>query len=135
MQDERVPGAGDVWAAWSYRNGAEYDIAVSVLVDGRWSEPTLLEAGSGRDEVEPALSVDKRGNLYLAYSTRREEAVYLTVLPAGASQWSAEVPLSTAGESARPESPSAKPAPGKIFVRRWVCRFSVPVPVCVPDQL
>ena len=60
---------GRAWSAWAYRNGAEYDLAVSVsTVPGVWSAPRLLGLDDGLDQSQPALAVDPRGAIYLAYS-------------------------------------------------------------------
>ena len=59
---------GVTWSAWAYRNGAEYDIAVSWLdSSGRWSEPELLGFDDDVDQRDPALLVDRNGVVYLAY--------------------------------------------------------------------
>ena len=61
---------GHSWSAWAYRNGGEYDLAVSISsVPGVWSEPRLLGLDDGLDQGHPALAIDARGAVYLAYSS------------------------------------------------------------------
>lgn len=55
-------------AAWSIRNGAEYDIAVAVRdADGVWTDVATFGNDDGVDQRDPALAVDPYGNVYLAY--------------------------------------------------------------------
>lgn len=90
-----------VIAAWSYRNGAEYDVAFSERdALGRWSEPALIGFGNGHDDVQPALALDDWGTVYLAHADRQTGAVILTVLPAGAERWTAARTVSLDGERA-----------------------------------
>jgi hypothetical protein len=95
------PVDGRLWGAWSYRTGAEYDVAVSVRdALGRWTEPVLLGFGSGRSEVHPALAFDGAGNLYLAHAVRETGAVVVSVLRAGSTRMTLPRTVSAAGEKA-----------------------------------
>lgn len=92
---------GRTWSAWAYRDGAEYDIAVSTLDDsGFWSEPSFLGRGDGRDQVEPSMIVDEFGNVYLAYTDRALGAVMLSTQPAGHDSWSEPLRVSDVGTRA-----------------------------------
>jgi hypothetical protein len=80
---------GHGWSAWAYRNGSEYDLAVSVsLTPGVWSEPRLLGLDDGLDQGQPAFSIDSTtGNVYLAYSGG-DGSLYVRALRAGSLTWS-----------------------------------------------
>jgi len=92
------PVDGTLWAAWAYRNGAEYDIAVSCRdARGLWTEPTLIGVYDGLDQTEPALAADNWGNLYLVYSEQRPDRIMLTWLEPGTSAWSTPVRLTESG--------------------------------------
>jgi len=85
---------GTSFAAWSYRNGAEYDIAVSRTDDsGRWTEPEFFGADDGVDQVEPTLTIDADGNVYLAYTDRAIGAIRVTALRADGSNWGQPIAL------------------------------------------
>ena len=108
---------GREWAAWAYRNGAEFDIAVAVRdEDGIWSEPYLIGVDDGIDQAEPVLAIDSRGSLYLAYAERSPAQVLLTWLPVGGRTWHEPVELTTSG--VRTGSPELK-----IVVDRLVVAF------------
>ncbi len=96
------PVHGVVWSAWAYRNGAEYDLALSALgANGRWTEPTLFGLDDGSDQVAPALAVDAAGNVYVAVEVRPAGRIELAVLPAGRSEWIGPLAISADGEIAR----------------------------------
>jgi hypothetical protein len=98
----QVAVGGRVGAAWTYRNGAETDIAVAFLDQrGRWSEPLLIGQDDGVDQERPALEVDANGSLYLAFAERETGLVKLSALAFGAPHWTPAVAVSAAGESAR----------------------------------
>ena len=79
---------GRTWSAWSYRNGAEYDLALAVsITPGVWSEPLLIGLDDGLDQRQPALAVDSRGATYVAYADGTG-AIRLTALQPGGNQWS-----------------------------------------------
>jgi len=88
------PLDGTLWAAWAYRNGAEYDLAVSCRDErGFWSEPTFIGEFDGLDQTQPALAADNWGNVYLAYTEQRPDRIMLTWLEAGTSVWSTPSPV------------------------------------------
>ena len=82
------PADGTTWAAWSYRNGGEYDIAVASLRDdGRWSEPLLIGEHDRADQIGPSLIADGNGNVYLAYANARAGQLFVALLRAGEEAW------------------------------------------------
>jgi len=99
------PVDGRTWAAWTYRNGAELDIAVAVAdADGFWSEPRFVGLDDGSDQFEPALAVDGAGTLYLAFVDRGSGAIVLTALRRGAPAWSPPVAVTDAATRGRAPS-------------------------------
>ncbi|HKQ62742.1 MAG TPA: hypothetical protein VJS92_15735 [Candidatus Polarisedimenticolaceae bacterium] len=60
---------GSTWAAWSYRDGSDSDIAISVQsISGIWSDPFFVGRFDGIEQLEPALASDAYGTVYLAYA-------------------------------------------------------------------
>jgi len=101
------PLDGRVWSAWAYRNGAEYDIAVSTLdEDGDWSEPVYFGGGDGLDQVQPAIVSDELGNLYLAFVQGDPSRVWISVLTPGSSNWT--TPVVVTGLARRAHSPGMR---------------------------
>jgi len=99
-QVTRVEG-GRTLAAWAYRNGPEYDIAVSRVDDnGRWTEPVFIGIDDGRDQVQPALAIDPDGNAYLAFADRAEGRILLSALCADGNAWSRPIALTAPGAEA-----------------------------------
>jgi hypothetical protein len=94
---------GRVWAAWSYRNGGEYDLALSVSpAPGVWSEPLLVGLDDGIDQRQPAMALDSRGAMYVAYADGAG-GIRLTVLQPGGVQWSPPVTVASGnGDLSRP---------------------------------
>ncbi len=91
------PVDGRGWAVWAYRNGAEYDVAVSSTdSNGWWQEPVLIGNNDRRNQTQPALAVDARGTVYLAFVDGPERRLLLSTLPAGSIDWSPAVPVTAA---------------------------------------
>jgi hypothetical protein len=87
------PVDGRTWSVWSYRNGGEFDLALSMrTAPGVWSEPLLIGLDDGLDQQQPAISVDSRGATYVAYADGTG-AIRLTVLQPGATRWSAPITI------------------------------------------
>ncbi len=86
-----VPADGSTWAVWSYRQGAEYDVALSRRDSetGFWSAPSFFGLADGVDQLDPALVADASGNLYLAWA--ESGRILLTVRATGAPEWTAPV--------------------------------------------
>jgi len=92
------PVDGRTWSAWAYRNGVEYEVALSVReAGGYWSEPHLIGESDGRDQLEPTLAVDGFGNVYVAYAERSPARIMLTWLEAGSDTWATPVNLTADG--------------------------------------
>jgi len=97
---------GSLWSAWAYRSGGEYDVAVSVLhSDGVWSEPLMLGANDGRDQLDPALAVDANGSIYVAFSdqTAAGSTISVAVHLAGSNHWSLISNFASGHELSAPE--------------------------------
>jgi len=94
---------GRIWSVWSYRNGGEYDLALSFSVaPGIWSEPSLIGLDDGLDQRQPAIAVDFRGAIYVAYADGTG-AIRLTALQPGATRWSFPATVAqSAGDLSRP---------------------------------
>jgi hypothetical protein len=97
-----VRADGVAFGAWSYRSGAEYDIAVSRWDEpGSWSEPEFFGARDGRDQIQPALAVDASGNVYLAYADRADGSIKVSVLrAAGDDGWAQPLVVRAGGRMA-----------------------------------
>jgi len=82
---------GRTWATWAYRASGEFDIAVSSRDANAttWSTPLFFGRRNGADELDPAIAVDSRGAVYLAFAVANPPRVSVAVLPAGSVVWSA----------------------------------------------
>lgn len=101
------PVDGTAWAAWAYRNGAEYDLAVSFRDEsGFWSEPMLIGVGDGLDQAQPALAADVWGNIYLAFTERAPDRIMLCWLEAGSAEWTS--PAAVTGPGVRAMQPALR---------------------------
>jgi len=75
------PSDGSSWSIWSYRNGAESDLAISTLNDrGYWSEPTFIGSDDGVSQIQPAMVVTEQGIIIVAYAEAETGRVMLTGL-------------------------------------------------------
>ena len=108
------PVDGRAWSVWAYRSGAEYDIAVSVRQGGLWSEPSFLGQADSKSQIQPALTVDPSGNLYLAFALREIGQIMLSTLRVGSDVWSA--PVSIVGEPGRHFAPALRIVGGMLVV-------------------
>jgi hypothetical protein len=94
------PVDGSSWSIWSYRNGAEFDLAVSTLNDrGYWSEPTFIGSDDGLSQIQPAMVVTDQGVILVAYAEVETGRVMLTGLIDGS--WTTPRRMSTEGTRAR----------------------------------
>ncbi len=108
------PVDGRFWSAWSYRNGGEYDLALSVrTAPGIWSEPTLIGLDDGLNQRQPAMALDSRGAMYVAYADGTG-AIRLIVLQPGGNQWS--IPVTVASGEGGLSSPSLMVAGSALIV-------------------
>ena len=95
---------GRTWAAWAYRTSHEFDIAISSRDGGTttWSAPVFLGHGNGSDDIDPALAVDSRGVMYLAFATTNPPRVAVATLAVGSTTWAEPVIVSGAEAAASP---------------------------------
>ncbi len=106
---------GRTHAAWAYRVGSRFDIAVSVQEPGGlWAQPTFLGAGDGMSQIQPSLTGDEAGNVYLAYAVRETGQVYLSHLRAGADDWS--TPALVVLGAGRHEAPMLRVIGGRLVL-------------------
>lgn len=109
------PIDGKTWAAWAYRNGAEFDLAVSWAgADGFWSEPVFVGVDDGADQIQPALAVDRLGTVYLAFVDRGSDTIVITALRTGTRTWSR--PSALTEPSVHGRSPSLAVVGGRLVV-------------------
>ncbi len=93
-----VHPSGTQFVAWSYGQNGETDIAIARLDGkGRWSDPTLLGAGDGVDQVAPALVADLNGHIYLVWAENPSGRIQMSVLVNGSDRWSAPISLRKGG--------------------------------------
>jgi len=89
-------------SAWAYRNGAEFDVAVSYLEpNGVWSEPVFFGEDDGLNQIRPALAADEAGNLYLAYEQSPSGTILISALAAGSKTWTPPSAVSEVGVTSR----------------------------------
>jgi len=106
---------GRAWAAWAYRSGAQYDIAVtSTDEDGYWSEPIFIGSNDGGDQVQPVMAGDVDGNVYLAFTDRASGRILLATLSAGTDTWTAPIALTAPGSGA--SSPALRVVRDRLVV-------------------
>ena len=74
------PVDGSVLAAWGYREGGEYSIALAVKTGETWSEPVFIGRDDRLDQIDPALVFDSRGVAYLAFSVLQLGQVRITAI-------------------------------------------------------
>lgn len=92
------PADGRAYSAWTYRSGAEFDVAVSVRESsGSWNTPIFFGRFDGVDQRSPALAVDPSGHVYLAYVASDAGRVLLATLVAGTSSWSTPIAVTPDG--------------------------------------
>ncbi len=83
-------------AAWAYRSGGEFDLAVSVREadSTMFGAPVFFGRGNRADETDPALAFDASGAAYLAYSMPNPSRIGVSVLLPGTTEWSLPVVVS-----------------------------------------
>lgn len=75
---------GSLLLAYNPQESNRTRLALSLSVDGgqSWSEPHLIEHGSGQDEFSyPALLQDDQGRIHLAYTWKREKIAHVSFHP------------------------------------------------------
>ena len=74
------PVDGSILAAWGYRDGGEYSIAIALKTGESWSEPVFIGRDDRLDQVDPALAFDQYGVAYLAFSVPSLGQVLVTAI-------------------------------------------------------
>ena len=93
---------GSRWSAWSYRNGAEYDLALAFQgADGQWQPTTFLGLDDGLDQLQPALVVDGAGHLYVSWIDRSGQ-LSMSIHSAVGSGWSPAAVIASGRQLASP---------------------------------
>ena len=72
------PLNGSVLAAWGYREGREYSIALAVKTGETWSEPVFIGRDDRLDQLDPALVFDDQGVAYLAFTVLPLREIWIT---------------------------------------------------------
>jgi len=109
------PLDGSGWAAWAYRSGAEYDIALSFTdSNGSWQAPMFVGANDRRNQIQPSLAADSRGTIYLAFVDGPARRLLLSTLPAGGTEWSPAVPVT--GPETRASWPVLKVVGNRVIL-------------------
>ncbi len=98
-----VDPAGRLWAAWSYAQGGEFDVAVSVSEGRVWTFPTLLGVGNARNDVDPRIAFLADGRAVVAWWQEEAEGSPARVLHStGAAPGDFSEPTVLRSESSRP---------------------------------
>ena len=109
------PTDGHSWAAWAYRNGAEFDVAIaSTDAAGFWSEPIFVGLDDGSDQIQPDLAMDHRGTIYLAFVDRASDTIVISARSAFTQAWSVPTALTDPTEHGR--SPSLAVVADRLVV-------------------
>jgi len=109
------PVDGRTWAVWAFRNGAEYDLALSFVdSNGGWHWPSLVGEGDRRNQTQPTLATDGSGTMYLAFVDGPERRLLMSTLAFGETEWSALVTLSAPDK--RVAKPVLKVVGGRLVV-------------------
>jgi hypothetical protein len=88
------PIDGRIWSAWSFRNGAEFDIALAVKDEnGIWSEPMFLGRDDGLDQVDPAFVIHESGAVVVAFAETSTGRILISALALEGRSWSRPLPV------------------------------------------
>ncbi|MCP3981639.1 MAG: hypothetical protein GY716_20255 [bacterium] len=113
----KSPTDDRLWAAWAYRDGAEYDLAVSHTDStGVWSEPQFFGRHDGRSQSQPALTIAEDGSIYLVFVDAGR--LVLSALDGETGAWS--LPRLLTGHSVRAAAPSVKIVGGSLVIAALV---------------
>lgn len=106
-----VDAQGRTWAVWSYRRGAEVDIAVSRAVGRTWTAPELIGT-AGADDLDPRLTFTVDGKPVVVWWQRAADGTGTVFAAARSSAgWSAPTAVATG------TSPAAFTGPdGRLYV-------------------
>jgi hypothetical protein len=120
------PADGTILAAWGYREGGEYSIALAVRNGDVWTEPVFIGRDDGLDQIDPALVFDGSGVAYLAFTVRQLGEVRITAMVGEPEAALVPRTVSRAG------SPAATPALG-VIADRLVVAFQAGDGVVIRD--
>jgi len=82
-----VDSTGKPWATWSTYEGKEnYDIGVSSFDGTSWATANMISKGN-HWSVDPALSADANGKLWLAYSSNNKEYIEYLAKESSRNYW------------------------------------------------
>lgn len=94
---------GSAWNVWSYRNGAEYDLALAFRSpDGDWAPTEFIGEADGSDQLQPQAIADAAGHLYVTWVDRRGN-LSLAIRSAVGTGWS---PATVIAEGQRLATPT-----------------------------
>lgn len=97
------PIDGQVWAAWAFRDGAEYNVAVAKMGEhGRWNEPVFLGRDDGKDQIDPTITVHPSGGMALAFAEPATGRIFVSLLGAGSERWSRPVAVAVGTDLGAP---------------------------------
>jgi len=97
------PVDGRIWAAWAFRDGDGYDIAVALMDEhGRWNEPTFLGRYDGKDQIDPTFVVHASGAMALAFAEPATGRILISLLGSGGEQWSRPLPVASGADLGAP---------------------------------
>ncbi len=88
--------SGQTWSVWSYRRGAELDVAISRAVGRTWTAPELVGT-AGVDDLDPRLAFLSDGTAILAWwqhTPGSPDRVLVSALGPGATAWTAPTVVS-----------------------------------------
>jgi hypothetical protein len=95
---------GRVVVAWARNSTQGHDVVMSVHTTAGWSAVQVI-SDSLDDELDPSLAVEPNGTVHVVYTVLsqqgQESRVAHRQAPPNLAAWSAEVPVSAAGELAR----------------------------------
>lgn len=104
---------GGSLTVWSYRNGAEYDLALAFRdADGSWAPTSYLGVGDGNDQLDPQVIADPAGHLYLSW-VDRQGRLSLAIHSAVGTGWS---PAAVIAEGGRLGAPAMQIVGGRLVV-------------------
>ena len=86
-------------AAWSYRQGGDFTLAIAQRDENGWSEPILIGDSDGVAQLDPSIAVDSRGTTYLAYA-ESNGSIRIVWRRAGTESWSSPQALIPNGSRA-----------------------------------
>ena len=95
------PATGRTFVAWSFNNGSDYDVVISVFDNGAWTAQLTL-AGGPLNQLDPQLAIDPAtGDLHIVYwEDGSNERVLHRQSDSVGQVWSSETTVSQNGDVA-----------------------------------